>query len=380
MLLTGVELGHEGPVVVKRGSGAPGVEALRREGDRLHRAGHPGVVRVVRSGPTADGWELVLTHGGRPLSSAGPMSPRSAAAITASVASTVADLHELDIVHGRLDPSHVLVGEHGQPLLCGFGDGSAGGTRADDVAAIGRLLTTLLGPGAEPELMPERRWRRSRPAWERKALLAVADLALAEPSERRPSARRLAAAISAAVPDRATPAVEAARGVDPIERLRPAHAAPAERPPRRATLALGLCLTVVGVASVVIGVAGLRGGAPAAPPPLGAAADVTATAAPVPGSVLVADGHRYRVGAPGDHVLVGDWWCDGTPTPALLRPSTHEVFVFERWAADEPLAVRPTTRVRGATTLVRQDGDGGCPVLAAVAGDDLVPIDLGGAP
>jgi hypothetical protein len=95
----------------------------------------------------------------------------------------------------------------------------------------------------------------------------------------------------------------------------------------------------------------------------------------------VADGRRYRVGQAGDHLLVDDWWCTGRPTPALLRPSTDEVFVFESWTTDRPLAIPPTTSVPGATALVSQrDGDG-CPTLAAAgASGDLVPIDLGGAP
>ena len=65
----GVEAaGEADAVVVKRAIGEAAAEALRREGERLVRASHPGVVSVVRSAPTADGWELVMGHGGRPLS------------------------------------------------------------------------------------------------------------------------------------------------------------------------------------------------------------------------------------------------------------------------------------------------------------------------
>ena len=40
--------------------------------------------------------------------------------VAASVASTLADLHDAGVVHGRLDASHVLVGDGGRPRLCGW--------------------------------------------------------------------------------------------------------------------------------------------------------------------------------------------------------------------------------------------------------------------
>ena len=391
MRSTGVELGDAGAVIVKRAIGAgSAVEALRREGERLARAAHPGVVGVVRSGPTPDGWELLLAHGGRPLSAHGALTPRAVATIAASIAATVADLHDLGVVHGRLDTSHVLVGDQGRPMLCGFGDGTAPAEPADDVAAIGRLLGDLLGTDAEPEVIPERRWwpKSPRGGWERKALLAVADVAVAEPPERRPSARRLAAALVQAVPGGLAPPparspAPAHLEADPIERLRPVDA---DAEVRRGSPVGLVVVAVVGLAVVLAG-ARIRSSSLAAtsPPPTVAepavVTEITATATPVPGSVLVSDGRRYRVGQAGDHLLVDDWWCDGQPTPALLRPSTDEVFVFESWSTARPQAIPPTTSVPGATALVsRQDGDG-CPSLAAAVGSgDLVPIDLGGTP
>jgi hypothetical protein len=383
MLLTGVELGEDGALVVKRTSGTDRVEALRREAERLRRAEHPGVVSMVRSGPTRDGWELVLAHAGRPLSTALPLAPRTAAGIAAAVASTVADLHDLGVVHGRLDASHVLLGPQGRPVLCGLGDGTAAATRADDVAAIGQLITEMLGSGTEVEPVPDRRWLplRPRPAWERKALLAVSDLALAEPPERRPTARRLAGALVDAVPVLEPPA-DRARGDerDRSERPRPAHAAAPRRGTGLVTAALAVAALLAGV-MIVVGVAGWRERASGVVGTAAPTAPVTATAGPVDGSVLSLDGRRYRVGEPGDHLLVDDWHCDGEPTPAVLRPSTHELFVFDRWADEEPVSVPPIATIDGATALVAQEGADGCPVLAAVVdGERLVPIDLGGAP
>ena len=76
------------------------------------------------------------------------------------------------------------------------------------------------------------------------------------------------------------------------------------------------------------------------------------TATPLEGSVLESDGRRYRVGQAGDAVLVGDWDCDGRPTPALFRPATGEVFVFPRWIDDGRLAVEAIARVDGARALL----------------------------
>ena len=38
--------------------------------------------------------------------------------------------------------------------------------------------------------------------------------------------------------------------------------------------------------------------------------------------------HRYRLGAPGDLVLVGDWTCGGAETVGLYRPATGRALEF----------------------------------------------------
>lgn len=85
-----------------------------------------------------------------------------------------------------------------------------------------------------------------------------------------------------------------------------------------------------------------------APPPTTSMAGCTSTAPPTDPataagacarSVPLADGilraaeRRYQVGEPGDEVLVGDWRCDGTPVPVLIRPRTGTVFLFNAWAS-----------------------------------------------
>src|SRR3546814_2102142 len=72
-----------------------------------------GVIRVLSSQGDDQRWELRTEHAGRSLEVAGPLEPAVLAAVMASVSSTVADLHDLGIVHGRLGPSHILIGPNG---------------------------------------------------------------------------------------------------------------------------------------------------------------------------------------------------------------------------------------------------------------------------
>lgn len=47
---------------------------------------------------------------------------------------------------------------------------------------------------------------------------------------------------------------------------------------------------------------------------------------------------RFEVGRASDDILIADFTCSGVDTPAVYRPSTGEVFVFQRWAdVGEPL-------------------------------------------
>jgi hypothetical protein len=76
--------------------------------------------------------------------------------------------------------------------------------------------------------------------------------------------------------------------------------------------------------------------------------------------VLVRDDRRYLVGAPGDWLLVGDWDCDGTTTPALYRPSSGAVLTFDEWADDGAVssaAPSDSGTVGGVPSVV---GDEGC--------------------
>jgi hypothetical protein len=86
-----------------------------------------------------------------------------------------------------------------------------------------------------------------------------------------------------------------------------------------------------------------------------------------PGALLSRAGERFGVGEPGDEAVVGDWDCDGTATPGVVRPATGEVFLFDRWAEPgRPLTVTAALRVAGAHSLVADP---------AVCGGDLLLAD-----
>ena len=389
-----------GAVVVRRATGADDAARLRQIGERLEAIGHPGVVQVRSSSGDDEAWELQLDYAGRPLEQLATMPAEQVAGLAAAVAATLADLHGAGVVHGRLDASHVLVGPEGRPILCGI-DAHSDPPPAphDDVAALGALMVTLLDPssaGPDLEPIPDRRWRRRRSwdGWVRRSLLLLADQACAEPATRRPTARRLAAAITEAVPDAA--AVDpGGRGPardqpfeptdlpepDPFATLRLAAEPPADR--ARWSALAGAAAAVVVLALVGTGAArGFwpaqgAGGAPSTAPPTTTQPTTTitqptttitqpTTAPSTTGTSMAARSpavevpvvgfgpREYRVGQAGDRVAVGDWDGDGEPTPAVLRPSTGEVFVFTSWPDGSPITVRPTTSVPDGVELVAE--------------------------
>lgn len=411
-----VVAGSGSPVVVKRATGAD-VASLRAEARRLEAAAHPGVVQLLTSSGTDEQWELCLAYAGRAVSVAGALTVPELAAIAAAVAATLADLHESGIVHGRIDASHVLIGRHGRPVLCGVGPEAVGATPADDVAALGVLLAALLGSGADMEPIPERRWLpgRSWSGWERRSLLLIADQACADPPTRRPTARRLAAAIAQAVPGALTEPTpttpdERLPASDPMELLRSTASADVSRtPPRLSTLAGALVgVALLAVAALRVMPSNTPGGAdrpasataeaspstaelaPSTPLDLPPTTTTSVPVAPVPcvvpsGAATASDGcvepvtvdgtkvvvgtRRFDVGRPGDLVVLGDWDCDGGATPAVLRPSTGEVFVFSTWAGNEEVVVRPTVRVANAATPHVEAGAGTCAILVVRRAD-----------
>ena len=444
-----VALDPEGPVAIKTARGAADAARLRLEAERLERAAHPGLVAVVAAVPRpSDGEPHDDSHdgtaGGDPMGRGDSAEPdivlrtrfagdpvshwtgsvERVGGLGAAVAATLADLHDIGVVHGRLDATHILVGDDGRPRLCGLSH-PGGAEPHDDVAALARVLGDVLArAGTEP--LQTRPWFRRSGTAQRRALEQVIARALDPVPSRRPSARLLASSILAAVPAAelpaggprspvpepgATPPDEhlldlvfsheltdderwaQAFGDEPPEPGGGVDAGPApasgERGGRaRVTAGSGAAaLAAIAAGAVFVGgwgwrESGARPDAVQATAP-GGRADCAAAAAPAadvdgdgcPEELVVGRGRisagpvSWAVGRPGDLIAVGDWACDGGSAPALLRPSTGDVFVFPGWAAEgEPVTVEARERLPGAVAIRDEAGDDGC--------DDLV-VDLG---
>ena len=335
-------------------------ERAQAEAEALTAARHPGVVELVDA---ADGAVRTRVVEGRTLSEAGALAPEEVAGLAAALASTLADLHDLGVVHGGLDATHVILTADGRPVLCSLG---RSGTPADDVHALGSLVTSLLArPPADPPAF--RRWARRRRALgpmlappAAPTLAALAGEAGADDPARRPSARALAAAITERVPTARLPRPEA-----DVRPLAPGHHPVLDRTGlRRGAL---VCAPAVVVAVAVACWWALsrpaRPGRPDGPAPAGPPIDARLAAQPVhlDGGVLSFGGARYALGRPGDVVALGRWGCEEPPTPVLLRPSTGDVFLFDEWAGPgRDVPARPLGRVEHATGVRAVRARQGC--------------------
>jgi hypothetical protein len=400
-------------------------DRLAHEATMLAASAHPGVVELVGLHESDGDVELVTAWvGNRSLAEVAPLPPATAAAVVASLATAVADLHDIGIVHGRLDPSHVLLDQCGRPVLCGFGDaGPLGEPRsdsrgprraADDVGGLGAILTTALGEVPTDGLVPERRFRARRGHHQlHRSLLVLADRASVDDLSSRPSARSLAASIHHLVPESAAlPAADdaddghaplprdagGARELAPdtledqLERLRASAACPAPRRPRRRSrsAAAFLLTAAIGVGLTVVATTGA--GEDTADPDSPSVASVHTTTGPnaqtdlsistttAPSSVApVIDhgGRRYALGEPGDRAAVGDWRCDGAPTAILFRPATGEVFVFEAWAdADGDVVAEAVTQLGAGAELLEPPIEGCAPPRVALGDGSIITIPL----
>ena len=326
--MTDITVGYHNDrlVAAKASDDAARSARLRHEADLLSRLDHPGVVRLIdfTEGPPAvlrtafvgpDTW---LHHA--------PVGEFRAPALAALTA-TVADLHESGIAHGSLEAAHVLVGEKHRPILCGLGDGStacdAGIT--DDRRALAALIDQL---GTDDALLAQARADLEDPSVSLRAVVRRLDMQSSAPVS---SNRRF---------PRLPPAVE----------------------PRQFALpAIAIAVALLLVAGALRLTGGDGSVTAAIPPPPTAPPTTTAPPVPPPSPSVPApdaptidhEGRRYAVGESGDVVVLGDWTCDGVPTPAVLRPETGEVAVFVGWptpgAHIEPEVV---TTVEGAESFV----------------------------
>jgi hypothetical protein len=82
---------------------------------------------------------------------------------------------------------------------------------------------------------------------------------------------------------------------------------------------------------------------------------------PRPGGVLTTATGRYQFGAGADIVVLGRWTCTSGAFPALLRPATGQVWVFDAWArAGDAVTSRLVATVAGGRSLRVVPSNNGC--------------------
>ncbi len=426
-----VEVSADGrAVAVKRSHEDKERARLRHEAEMLDAARHPGVVELLGINDTDT--ETTLTTfwlGGGSIADV-PAPPKRLASLGASLATTVADLHDRGVAHGRVTADHVLLDGLGRVVLVGFADATRGEAEppADDVAGIGEILANKLPDDASPPRL--RPIGADRDTIDR--LRAVVERATDPAPSHRPSARALASLLAEIAGE------PTSRG--PIRLPRPLTT-PA--PPARVRLVPAVVArvgrraavrVVTGTALIaVVATAGLAAhtafassapsrdqpapialvetSAPTSTSASTSAATPTATSIqprvwptsiPCPAPIgsgerhdvdgdgcpeavtiergaIVVDEQRFELGDAGDAIAVADWDCDGLDTAALLRPDTGEIFVFDEWAS---AGVSVTARLvaRQADTASLAPPDGHCGSLTLVDRDgnrSAVPLEGG---
>lgn len=133
----------------------PLLEAARRAGPVINRR----LLRVLDA-EVADGRCYVVNEWGQGdsldilLTREGPLAPRRAAWIVGEVADSIAEAHAAGVAHGRLSPENVLIDQHGQIRIIGFGVEAAlaglppGRISVDEIDLAGLLYCALTGKWA----------------------------------------------------------------------------------------------------------------------------------------------------------------------------------------------------------------------------------------
>ena len=260
-------------VMAKVAGNADEAVRLEREAALLELARHPGVVELVGVDGHGVGAILLTAHvDGRTLGRLDGLPLEEGAGLLAALASTLAHLHDLGLVHGAVCPDHVIVGPGGRPVLCGFAYGGHIGQPvgpvapvprefADPAAADARALTPVLDVFAIGALA--RFLAPDPPAGH--VLGKLAEEAMSEDVSARPAARALAEALQ-----REIPAARLPRGLDPSP-VSPRRAAVTDplaglcregsgfpgsrwtRPPAAALIATVAAVGVIGAAILLAG-------------------------------------------------------------------------------------------------------------------------------
>jgi hypothetical protein len=283
-------------VMTKVGLNAEEAARLAREAEQLETARHPGVVELVGVDGSGVGSMLLTAHvEGPTLALVGPLPLEEAAGLLAALATTLADLHDLGVVHGAVAPEHVIVGAGGRPVLCGLAYGGRSGEPPGPAPAVGRGFAdparahaAALSPAFDVYALGAlARFLAPEPP-PGHVLSGLATAAMDADAEARPSARVLAEALQDGVPAarlprglatpapaRPSPARPAPGPADALAALRRIGAGGGRALPPRASVVVGVVAAVLGV-GVAVMVAGSAAQGPAPAP------ELSATVAAVP--------------------------------------------------------------------------------------------------
>ncbi|RTL08450.1 MAG: hypothetical protein EKK62_07615 [Acidimicrobiia bacterium] len=419
MTLTRDRIGDES--VLRKSARGGQRAALRREAEVLRALGGHGVVRLIELADGADVTELVLVDTGGPSLAAALADPatdsRSALRLLADACDAVSRLHEQGWAHGDLRADHVLLTRRHHIRLCSLGDAVTLDTepdagRADRVALLRIADDWTRSAGTDGSPMSSR--IRSR-------VLARRTHRLPDDPDPRLLGRilRRTAATGLPVPSRerihlplplrsgrrvrrvAVPAITIilaagiawfalpSQGADPGPGGSDSGGGTAHTTEMSTTtISTGPTTTgptttgptTTGPSSATTTVA--PGAAPPAPETAAASGcravdrsrpdvdgDGCGDDVRIEHDVVVAGGHRYRVGRVGDLAAIGDWDCDGTSTIAVLRPEDGTVHVFDRWALDgRPAQAATWGRVDGAASIAAPADGCGTPRVTTTSG------------
>ena len=394
MTLTRDRIGDES--VLRKSARGGQRAALRREAEVLRALGGHGVVRLIELADGADVTELVLVDTGGPSLAAALADPatdsRSALRLLADACDAVSRLHEQGWAHGDLRADHVLLTRRHHIRLCSLGDAVSLGTepdggRADRVALLRIVDDWTRSAGTDGSPMSSR--IRSR-------VLARRTHRLPDDPDPRLLGRilRRTAATGLPVPSR--------------ERIHLPLPLRSGRRVRRVAVPAITIILAAGIAWFALPSQGAdpgpggsdSGGGTAHTTQMSTTTTVALGAAPpapetaaasgcravdrsrpdvdgdgcgddvrIEHDVVVAGGHRYRVGRVGDLAAIGDWDCDGTSTIAVLRPEDGTVHVFDRWALDgRPAQAATWGRVDGAASIAAPADGCGTPRVTTTSG------------
>ncbi len=157
-LYSAFDLRHRCTVALRTIAGVSRAATARfvTEARSLSRLQHPALVAVheagFHEGIAFASLELVTGDTlAEEVARSGPFTLSTAATIVRALAEGVQAAHDRRIVHGAIEPSHVVLDGEGEPRLGGFGLGRelsfTAGRRAD-VRGLGALLRDLVGDGA----------------------------------------------------------------------------------------------------------------------------------------------------------------------------------------------------------------------------------------